>query len=395
MKPHWRAFRQWHADVRPDRTVIGGDFLDLEQLSTFPKDPRNGMSVIPEIREFVREANALAAECGELHIVEGNHESRWSRRMQELAAALFGAVGLTLKDQCFAQGLSRDVHWHLEDKHFRGIAEGQMLIRHGHNDAGRFGGGKHIASNLIEKTLGRSITVGHHHTVQMICRRRDDGKLAIGTCNGTFEEPADFAMANPWVYGFTVYERCSSEWSTPHPIVIENGVFAYGGKVYDGNAETHASAPDTDSHEVAHIPSDVMLPSSPPIPFYHPRREDSSKAQLDRFDSILNEMREVRSQMTSALNGISEAEMSLDESDAPLEHVSALPPPAPEPREEKQTRDDHGTSRGRIIKHPVTGEERSLVSWARALGLPRTTLQSRLESPKYTLVQALTPSYSR
>lgn len=353
MPAEWQAFRLWHADARPTVTIINGDFLDLEQLSTFDKDPSSSIRVIPEIQAFVREANALAAECGTLHIIEGNHEARWGKAMKDLAGRLYGAVGLTLREQCRAQGLDASVQWHIEDQHWRGMEVGQMTIRHGHLDAGRFGGGEHIAASLLKKTLGRSITVGHHHTVQMIVTRNDRGELVQASCNGTFEKPAGFAPNNKWVYGFHIYEKCDPDWCTVHPIVIEKGRFGYGGKVYNGNGYETAYT-DTDN--------DVHLPSKPPYPAYFASVEE----RIDAYEKDVKSF-------------------------ARPEGDSFLPPPPIVPREVRDT----ATGRRNLIPHPVTGVVKSVTDWAIHTGQARTTLNSKLArtkvDPSYTLEMALSP----
>ena len=55
MPAAWAAFREWHRETRPARTSIGGDFLDLAQLSSFPQDPASSVYVVPEIQQFVKD----------------------------------------------------------------------------------------------------------------------------------------------------------------------------------------------------------------------------------------------------------------------------------------------------------------------------------------------------
>ena len=132
--PTWRAFRKWHADVRPSKTVMLGDFLDLGMISRYSAGKDDPLFVVPQIKCFVAEANALAQECKELIIVEGNHDQRWSKYiMGSTPAALRGTLGLTLKEQCYAQGLTKKASWIVEDTKVRGVKCGPFLLRHGHN----------------------------------------------------------------------------------------------------------------------------------------------------------------------------------------------------------------------------------------------------------------------
>jgi len=393
----WAAFREFHRETRPKTTIIGGDFLDLAQLSSFTQDPRESVYVIPEIQMFVREANALAAECEELVIIEGNHEARWSRFIEPVAIKLRGALGLTLKEQCEAQGLTKRAKWRKESAVDRGIKIQQFTFRHGDKDFGRYGGGKNPASTLIDKTYGgESPITGHLHQCQLITRRRADGTLITSIQNGTFEKPADYDPKFPWIHSFTILEKCSDTWATPHPVIIEGGIFAYGGRVYDGN-ERVGEVPITRPS----IPSDVMLPSRPPVPFYMPHEYAAPPSTLDdKAAELLHRLDELRAETREAVDSIGQFGEPV-EADRPLSPVAALPPPPTPPRKEIPTRDDHCGTRNRVIEHPVTKEAATIASWARRLGVPRSTLVSRLDrvdraivtgANDYTLADALSPA---
>ncbi len=237
--PTWRAFRKWHTIVKPDKTVMLGDFLDLGMMSRYTQGKDDPLYAVPQIKCFVKEANALALECGELVILEGNHDERWSRYVAGAAPhVLKDALGLTLKDQCLAQGLNPDMTWHREDMEFKGVPCGPFILRHGHNQSGRYGGGKHLAANRIQKSLGQSEVFGHHHRAQMHCQTAH-GKTAIAIANPSMTKDHDYAKDPDWQRGFTIleiFEDPSGEFcATPHVVVMQNGRFAYGRTVYDGN----------------------------------------------------------------------------------------------------------------------------------------------------------------
>lgn len=80
--PSWRAFRLWHAANRPAETIILGDFIDLGMMSRYRQSDDDPLNAIEQVKVFVREANALAAECGLLTVIEGNHDERWGRLVE-------------------------------------------------------------------------------------------------------------------------------------------------------------------------------------------------------------------------------------------------------------------------------------------------------------------------
>lgn len=232
----WAAFRAWHRDISPDRTIILGDFLDFGMLSRYTQSPNDPIFAIPQIQMFVREANALALESKEVVVVEGNHDERWSKILGVNPQFLKGAKGLTLEDQCRVQGLSPNVKWFREDVEHKGVKCGPFMLRHGHKQSGRFGGAKHLSSNRLDKTLGQSEVFGHHHRAQMFCKT-SYGKTAIAIANPALTGGHEYAPDADWQQGFTVLEVFGKGESqcTPHLIVMSDGAFAWGGKVYDGN----------------------------------------------------------------------------------------------------------------------------------------------------------------
>jgi len=237
--PTWKAFRKWHKDHKPGKTVMLGDFLDLGMISRYGVHKDDPLYVIPQIKCFVQEANALALECGELVIVEGNHDERWSKYVNgQVPFTLRESIGLTLREQCYAQGLTKKAKWVTEDVKVRGVKCGPYLLRHGHNQARGFaGGGEYLAANKLKKSMGENEIFGHHHRAQLHCQTAR-GKTAIAIANPCMTGDHAYDIDPNWQRGFTVLELYGpdNKYATPHLIISQDGHFAYGGKVYDGNS---------------------------------------------------------------------------------------------------------------------------------------------------------------
>lgn len=234
--PTWNAFCKWHKEVRPQKTVILGDFVDLGMMSRYTQGKDAPLHAIPQIKVFVAEANKLAA-VSEVIVVEGNHDERWSKFILGVAAYTFkDALGLTLEDQCRAQGLSDKVKWLREDTVVKGLQCGPFLLRHGHNQQGKFGAGKHLAATRLQKTLGQSEVFGHFHRGQMFAQTAQ-GRTAIAIANPCMTGDHDYAKDPDWQRGFTLLELYGPDncYATPHLILVQDGHFAWNGKVYDGN----------------------------------------------------------------------------------------------------------------------------------------------------------------
>ncbi len=235
--PTWKAFRKWHHETKPDKTVVLGDFVDLGMLSRFVQSANDPLFAIEQIKVFIKEINPMS-EDSDITLVEGNHDDRWARVVRAGSPhVLKDALGLTLKEQFYAQGLSKDIKWVTEDTVVRGVQCGPYLLRHGHNQSGRFGGGKHLAANRLDKGLGDNEVFGHHHKAQMHCKTAG-GRTAVAIANPCMTIDHDYSLDPNWQRGFTVLELFgpNNKFATPYLILIQDGRFAYNGKVYDGNA---------------------------------------------------------------------------------------------------------------------------------------------------------------
>lgn len=232
-KEVWGAFKAWVKDVKPHRVIVLGDFIDLAAISRFGKSPKDSPYVAPEMKMFIKEANEIKQYVNRMDVVAGNHEARFDIKLGEsLGYAALGLQGLSLKEQLFALGLDTDINYYVESTKWRGLTVGQFLLRHGDKQAGRVSA-KNIASLRIDKSLGDSEIVGHHHTMQYVCRTNGD-KIAMALVNPCMTIDHEYAVGSQWVRGFTVLEEVNPQWVTPYPIVIHKGKFSYGGKVYSG-----------------------------------------------------------------------------------------------------------------------------------------------------------------
>lgn len=233
----WRAFRRWHTATRPARTVLAGDMVDLGMLSSYPQEAGAPLRAIEQIQCLVREVNPLATESARVVFLEGNHESRWVREVVgKHAVALEGSVGLTFREQCLAHGLDRRVEWVTEQPGVFGVGVGPFVIRHGHKQAGRFGGAVHLAANALTKGMGQSCVMGHHHRAQFVARTAF-GRTAIAIANPCMTVEHHYAPGADWQRGFTVIETHGphGEQATAYVVVMQpDGSFAHGGVVYTG-----------------------------------------------------------------------------------------------------------------------------------------------------------------
>lgn len=229
----WEAFVQCVKDTEPDQIVINGDFLDLGMLSRYRQGEDDPVNAIEQVKCFVTEMKRLAGSTKKLVVIEGNHDERWSKLTHGVpATALKGAIGLSLKEQCYAQGLPAETVWISESNTSRGYQVGKFLVRHGHKQGSRYSP-QHIAAQRINKSNGSSEIVGHHHRAQLFCRTAG-GVIAVGIASPCMTGAHDYAIDADWQRGFVIVEQFEKT-DTAYPIIMDDrGSFCWAGRAYDG-----------------------------------------------------------------------------------------------------------------------------------------------------------------
>lgn len=234
--PTWRAFRKWHAEVRPYKTIVLGDFVDLGMMSRWEGHRNEPQHAIPQLECCVGEMNELVKECGELIMLEGNHDERWDKLVLNAGASIKDALGLTLREQMFMLGLDKRISYFKEDTKVKGVKVGPYLLRHGHRQGSRFGGGKHLAATRLQNNLHENEIFGHFHKAQMFSVT-GNGRTATAIANPCMTGDHEYQPDPNWQRGFTIMELYGPDnmFCNARPIVMNGGHFAYSGKVYDGN----------------------------------------------------------------------------------------------------------------------------------------------------------------
>lgn len=259
----WRAFRAWHAEVRPHRTIVLGDFFDLPMLSTFDPEPDQGVQLLPPLKSGAHQLRELSEECGRLDFVEGNHEHRYHRKV--VAPLTLQLAGLehcvSLQALCRVHGLPESIVWHVEQPPEPTIRVGNWVLRHGHRQSGRWGGGVMPARSLLLKEAHRtwSALVGHYHRPQIVTQ--GDRTYAV---NPHMEADVSFTGGiDGWCRGWSVlYRDVDRDWCHIVQHRSNDGRFVIGGRVYDGRAEG-ASVGAAVAREPQDAPDHPVRPAIP------------------------------------------------------------------------------------------------------------------------------------
>lgn len=236
--PSWRAIRRWHREHRPALSIFAGDLLDASVLGKHPRSVGEPQTIAPEIRQMVRECNELATECGELLVIEGNHDRRVESYLRgPTPHVTAGLRGLTLPELARAHGLDAGVRWFTESAETPDVRVAQFAVSHGHNaPGGKFGAGKHLAAK-VETCNGVSFARGHNHRAQVFCHT-SHGVTAIGIASPACAAPMDYAPNANWQFGMVVFllRPPAYDWATPYVVICDDrGGFCWGDRYYAGD----------------------------------------------------------------------------------------------------------------------------------------------------------------
>lgn len=224
-KVAWRVLLAAGRALKPDFIVILGDFGDFYSVSNHSKDPRRVMLLDEEIRcvnERLSELDALGAK--EKHFIEGNHENRLQRYLDDHAPALKGL--LTVRDQFKL----KERGWSFTPyKDF--LSLGKISFTH---DVGKAGKYAHYDAQMA---FEGNVVIGHTHRLGYTVVGNVRGKPHLGAMLGwlgDFEEVDYMHRARArrdWVHGFGIayMEPNGNVHVTPVPIV--NGSVIVEGKL--------------------------------------------------------------------------------------------------------------------------------------------------------------------
>lgn len=225
-----RAFMRWFADVRPPRLIIGGDFIDLESLSTHGGNHRPP-STVDEVRlaRDVLKQLRKASPGTKWDYLEGNHETRHERTIVERLPTYYGVASIPQ-----LLGLDEfNCDWHPFNRLFRvKLPSGNMSkLRYLH---GKWTNEYHTAKHL--RAYGVNVRYGHTHRPQSHIIGLAEGRVigAWGSpCLRTLD-PDWCPQPNGWVNGFGYDEFLPSGMFQPHQILMVGDEFAWNGKIYHG-----------------------------------------------------------------------------------------------------------------------------------------------------------------
>jgi len=218
----YQLVKKFIKDYKPNEIIILGDFMEVEALSSYDLSKQRkieGKRYEEEIAVANKELDWLTAHCKRITYLEGNHEYRVERYLDdhsELEGMLEVAKRLNLAQ--------RGIKWHKINKL---IKRGKLYFTHGVYY------GKYFAKKTVEE-YGCSIVVGHTHRFQvhtmypkmqkypMVCY----GLGCLGDTDPAYKKDCPTGHLNQ----FAVCEIGNKGYFNLYPITIIGLTFRYGGK---------------------------------------------------------------------------------------------------------------------------------------------------------------------
>jgi predicted phosphodiesterase len=164
----WRLMLKAARQFQPHTIIHQGDLADFYAISSHSKDPTRAQQLKQELKA-VRKLRADLDRLGAKRkvFIEGNHEDRLRRYLEEKAPELFGMFDTDSLLQLSENG------WQFVP--YKSHAKvGKLYLTH---DTGN--SGKYTTARALD-AFQHSVVIGHHHTTQYAVEGDATGKYRVG-----------------------------------------------------------------------------------------------------------------------------------------------------------------------------------------------------------------------
>lgn len=224
----WSILLQVIYDIKPDRVIINGDFIDCYSISTFDKDPERDFNLQDEYEQ----ANKLLDELqhifkGEIIFVFGNHEARQLKNIWKNTPEYACIPELTIEGKLhleergikFVKPKGKDAYYQL----------GKIKVGH-FNKASQHSA--YTEKWLVDK-YGCCIVQGHSHRLGKHYKTIDNDTI-VGVGSGCLCNLDPEYVSDPnWQQGFVVIDKLKNDkWFQIQDVPIINHTTLFKGKLY-------------------------------------------------------------------------------------------------------------------------------------------------------------------
>lgn len=214
-------------EFKPDYILMMGDILDCFSISSFTKDKRK-ISLLSEEFEagnkFLDEMTDCVDSSCQVVYIEGNHEARLKKYVNEKASELSGLVSIE-------KGLNLSAREILYVPYRNFWQLGKVIYTHDLDYAGAYVANRAVAS------AQHSIVVGHAHRIGLVVESDLRGRPKLGASFGWLGDVDEIDYAHrlkvlrEWSLGFGIgYLDTRTNLTTLYPVPIVDNTCCIEGK---------------------------------------------------------------------------------------------------------------------------------------------------------------------
>lgn len=223
-------------ELKPDRVVLNGDFMDLESLSRHPKSRPDLSRLASEFyaANLILDSIQAAAGSAEIYLLEGNHEARATRFANEfgqLDGVLSVPVGLYIEareDYHRAASDLRGIRW--VPLRLQPFAIGGVSYLHGVFESVHHA--YQHAWQLGPRCSTQVLISAHMHALQVATSNAGFSAYSCPWLGDLSSHVFGYTKGRPrpWSHGVLVVEEHGPV-ITVSPVPIQGGVAVHGGRV--------------------------------------------------------------------------------------------------------------------------------------------------------------------
>jgi len=209
---------------KPNNIIIDGDFIDCVQLSRFNKEPQEPDSFKANIEEVCSIVSNLQ-KYSTVRYVEGNHESRLARYINDKAPELHGLITI---EKLLNDGLDTKIEY------IKTVPSESILTLRDDLLVGHFNVARKYTCYTVKALVERfqtNIVQAHTHRLGEYSIRTW-GKILYGWESGCLCDLSPEYVFHPnWQNGFLIYTETGDDWNI-EIVHINDGKAMFRGKMY-------------------------------------------------------------------------------------------------------------------------------------------------------------------
>lgn len=229
-KKAWNILLQVIYDIKPDRVVINGDFMDCYSISNFDKDPSRDFNLQDEYEQANKLLDELQRVCPKgckIIFIFGNHEARQRRNIWKNTPEYDCIPELTIEGKLhleergieFVKPKGKDAYYQL----------GKIKIGH----FNKVSQDSAATEKWLVNKYGCCLIQSHTHRLGKFYKTID-GDTVVGVGAGCLCDLNPEYVSDPnWAQGFVVIDKIkNNKWFQIQDVPIINHTTLFNGKLY-------------------------------------------------------------------------------------------------------------------------------------------------------------------